>query len=290
LSSTENNMNAFALVVSALAFTLGYIAANESRKQTERTETAMRSLKESIDTQNEALKSSLTDFGKQTTNAITTLNKNTFDSINKAENKTNITKRVSLRGTVASSTYIDVSYLVTDPEDKYQAVYLLVTGNINNELATVKILLDKYSTSYRISGLSPRNEYSVALGYIEVITDSDGNRDLSDNIEDVINVRTTKPQVTLVVDKIAGGRTYFTFKMYNDYAFEGGKLVLYVGGEAIDSVQIDSVQALSERGFSSSLKLNQTVDLYRIALEDVKYAGNEVYPGVYKNFTFEVAS
>lgn len=86
LSSTENNMNAFALVVSALAFTLGYIAANESRKQTERTETAMRSLKESIDTQNEALKSSLTDFGKQTTNAITTLNKNTFDSINKAEN------------------------------------------------------------------------------------------------------------------------------------------------------------------------------------------------------------
>jgi polyhydroxyalkanoate synthesis regulator phasin len=80
LSSTENNMNAFALVVSALAFTLGYIAANESRKQTERTETAMRSLKESIDTQNEALKSSLTDFGKQTTNAITTL-KSSFDDL-----------------------------------------------------------------------------------------------------------------------------------------------------------------------------------------------------------------
>lgn len=80
LSSTENNMNAFALVVSVLAFTLGYIAANESRKQTERTETAMRSLKESIDTQNEALKSSLTDFGKQTTNAITTL-KSSFDDL-----------------------------------------------------------------------------------------------------------------------------------------------------------------------------------------------------------------
>ena len=215
---------------------------------------------------------------------------NSTTNFNKAENKTNITKRVSLRGTVASSTYIDVSYLVTDPEDKYQAVYLLVTGSINNELATVKILLDKYSTSYRITGLSPRNEYSIALGYIEVVVDSDGNKDLSDNIEDVINVRTTKPKVTLVVNKIAGGRTYFTFKMYNDYAFEGGKLVLYVGGQEIDSVQIDSTKALSESGFSSSLKLNQSVDLYRIALEDVKYAGNVIYPGIYKNFTFEVAS
>ena len=78
--------------------------------------------------------------------------------------------------------------------------------------------------------------------------------------------------------------------MYNDYAFEGGKLVLYIDGEAVDSVEIDSTRALSERGFQSSLKLNKSADLYRITLEDVKYAGNVVYPGIYKNFTFEVAS
>jgi hypothetical protein len=78
--------------------------------------------------------------------------------------------------------------------------------------------------------------------------------------------------------------------MYNDYAFEGGKLVLYIGGEEVDSVSIDSTKALSDKGFSSSLRLGNSVDVYRRALEDVKYAGYDVYPGVYKNFTFEVAS
>ncbi len=227
---------------------------------------------------------------KQVSNNTSNIGDAIEKQIKKAENKTTITKRVSLRGTVTSSTYIDVTYMVTDPEDKYQAVYLLVTGVIDNKMATVKILLDKYDTKYRITNLSPRSEYSISLGYIEVIKDSAGNKDLADNIEDVINVRTTKPVTDLKVDKIASGRVYFTFKMYNEYAFEGGKLVLYINRQEVDRINVDGTRALSDEGFKGSLKLGEAVDLYQINLEDVKYAGNSIEPGVYKNFTFEVAS
>ena len=211
-------------------------------------------------------------------------------NIVKAENKITINKRVSLRGSVASSAYIDVTYIVTDPEDKYQAVYLLVTGYINDELATEKILLNKYETTYRITNLRPKSEYSISLGYIEVVTDTEGEKNLEDNIEDVINVRTTKPNTKLKIDKIAGGRVYFTLKMYNDFAFENGNLVLYENDEKIDSIAVNNVIALSDEGFTGSLKLGESVGTYQIKLENTKYAGKEVESGVYKNFTFELAN
>ena len=73
-------------------------------------------------------------------------------------NNTNINKRVSLRGTISYPTSIDVTYVVTDPEEKYQAVYLLVTGVKDEEMVTEKIILDKYDTTYRLTGLEPESE------------------------------------------------------------------------------------------------------------------------------------
>ena len=112
---------------------------------------------------------------------------------NSTVNKTNITKRVSLRGAITNTSYIDVTYVVVDPEDKYQAVYLLVTGNVNDTMTTEKIILDKYQSTYRITGLSPNNEYTISLGYIEVVeNENNGKKELVDNIEDIIKERLTE--------------------------------------------------------------------------------------------------
>ena len=78
-------------------------------------------------------------------------NNNNGSSASNVKNKTEILKRVSLRGTISYPSYIDVNYVVTDPENKYQAVYLLVTGFIDNQMKTQKIVLDKYDTKYRIT-------------------------------------------------------------------------------------------------------------------------------------------
>lgn len=207
----------------------------------------------------------------------------------KVENKTQIAKRVSLRGAIASTTYIDVTYVVTDPEEKYQAVYLLVTGYIDEEMTTEKIILDKYNTTYRIAGLSPKNEYSISLGYIEVITDSNNNKDLSDNIEDVINVRTTAGKAKITLNKISSGVISFNFKMYEDYAFDGGKLVMYADNDQIDSVNVDKTKALSKDGFNTTLKLGNDVSVFMIKLEDTKFGNKEVDSGIFKKFTYENA-
>jgi len=200
-------------------------------------------------------------------------------------NKTNITKRVSLRGAVANTSYIDVTYIVTDPEDKYQGVYLLVTGNINNEMMTQKIMLDKYQTNYRIMNLLPNNEYTISLGYIEVIESEGKKKQLSDNIEDIINVRTLKISYTLKIEKISEGYVYFNYKMPSSYAFEEAEMVLYVDNEKKEKIAINYNEMISENGFSGRIKLDYG-NIYELKVENIKYNGKNEKYNITKKFVF----
>lgn len=199
-----------------------------------------------------------------------------------SKNKTNINKRVSLRGIVSYPTYLDVSYVVTDPEEKYQAVYLLITGVRNGEMLTEKVLLDKYDTSFRIVNLTPKNEYSVSLGYVELGDD----KTLYDNIEDVINIRTTDANVSISIDKVVPGYVYCTFKMTEKYAIQSGKLSLLGDGYEIDSVAINKIDALSPKGFSAKLKL-ENANIYEVVVTDAVYNGKDVTLDANAKFTYQ---
>ena len=204
---------------------------------------------------------------------------------NKVQNSLNIMKKVSLRGAVSYPSYIDVSYVVTDLEDKYQAVYLLVTGVIDDVQTTEKIILDKYATSYRINGLSPKHEYSISLGYVERIKGIDGNYTASDVVEDVINVRTTKSDVKLTIDKVSKGYVYFNLKMTKNYALESGYISLYSDNVFLSKIAIDTKQALSDSGFSSKIPLSDGT-LMELKLENAIYSGKEVDLNVKKKFIY----
>ena len=211
-------------------------------------------------------------------------NNNASNDAVQAKNKTNLIKKVSLRGSISYPTFIDVSYIVTDPENKYQAVYLLVTGEINGVVTTQKIILDKYDTKYRIVGLSINSEYSISLGYIEVVKDENSfEKTLVDNIEDVINVRTTKTKYALKIVKISNGYVYFNFKMSSDYSFESGRVTLYAGGNLLDELPLDANAVKGEEGFSGKLKLEQA-NVYEIRIEDAIYNGKAVKDKIARSF------
>jgi len=199
------------------------------------------------------------------------------------DNKSNINKKVSLRGSISYASYIDVTYIVTDPEDQYQAVYLLVTGNINGSNTTLKIMLDKYATTTRINNLIPNSEYTISLGYIEVVKNGDKSS-LNDNIEDIINVRTTKVNYHLSIEKIANGKVYFNYKMTDDYAFSSGKIAFYVDGIKYDEVDIIYSDMISQNGFSASFNL-QSGNVYQLRVEDSIYGDKMVDYNINKKFT-----
>ncbi|MBE6145436.1 MAG: hypothetical protein E7171_02320 [Firmicutes bacterium] len=226
-----------------------------------------------------------TIFANANFNVTNSIVQGTTNSGNTANNLTNITKMVSLRGAIANSTHIDVTYAVSDVGDQYQVVYLLVTGIIDGEETTEKVLLDKYGSTYRIPKLSPRHEYTISLGYIERVKDLAGEWILQDQVEDTINVRTIKPDISIKIDKISKGYVHFTFKMKEEYALEGGSIALYAGDQYINRINIKTLEALSEKGFSSKMKLAEG-SILELRLEDAIYNGNLVELNVKEKFTY----
>lgn len=226
-----------------------------------------------------------TIFANANFNVTNSVQQGTTNSGNASTNLTNITKMVSLRGAIANSTHIDVTYAVSDVADQYQVVYLLVAGIIDGEETLEKVLLDKYGSTYRIPKLSPRHEYSVSLGYIERVKDLSGDWILQDQIEDVITIRTPRPDITIKVDKISKGYVYFTFKMKEEYALEGGSIALYAGEQYVNRVNIKTIEALSEKGFSSKIKLDSG-NILELRLEDAIYNGELVELNVSEKFTY----
>ena len=83
---------------------------------------------------------------------------------NTETNKTPLSKSVSLRGAIATSSYIDIEYAVSDPENRYQTVYAFIEAvGYENTIA-----LDKNTTTYRLTDLEPNTEYKITLGYKEI--------------------------------------------------------------------------------------------------------------------------
>lgn len=184
---------------------------------------------------------------------------NNNTNFNQSSNVTNYINNVSLRGLVAGANFIDVSYLVTDPYNKFQTVYLLVSDGVSS----TKIIIDKYNISYRIYNLEVNTKYTISLGYIETI---DANN-LEDSIVDVVNIKTKKPVASFKIDKLSNGYVYYTLFTDKNYRFSSGTINFYVDDFVFDSKTIDDSQ-ISNNSYSDKFKLEDGFR-YDIKLEDV---------------------
>lgn len=234
---------------------------------------------------NHALNTGGNNQASITNNNIVINGGSSSDSGSTSENNTPIYKKVSLRGTISYPTYIDVTYMVTDPNNSYQSVYLLVVGDVDGTPTTQKILLDKYATTYRITGLTPSSEYTISLGYVEVYVNSKKEKELIDNIEDVINVRTTRIDARIDIEKISNGYVYYNFKMSNAYAFESAFMSLYIDGVKQTMNEVDCQRALSSSGFSDRFKIDEGT-VYELVIEYAKYNGNDVNVNINRKFSY----
>ena len=170
-----------------------------------------------------------------------------INNSNSSTNQTPLSKSVSLRGAIATSSYIDIEYAVQDPENRYQTVYAFVEAvGYENTIA-----LDKNTTTYRLTDLEPNTEYKITLGYKEITEDNE----VVDNIEDVLSVRTTKINASLDVTRVSTGskKVYFNLKLDQNYAFDYAKIALYVDGVKESDMDVNLTQAVKTDGWSNVL-------------------------------------
>ena len=200
---------------------------------------------------------------------------------NTETNKTPLSKSVSLRGAIATSSYIDIEYAVSDPENRYQTVYAFVEAvGYENTIA-----LDKNTTTYRLTDLEPNTEYKITLGYKEITEDNE----IVDNIEDVLSVRTTKINASLDVTRVSTGskKVYFNLKLDQNYAFDYAKIALYVDGVKESDMDVNLSQAVKSEGWSDVLTYENYGSEITLILEGTSHDGSVVETNIqakYRNY------
>lgn len=204
-----------------------------------------------------------------------------INNSNSSTNQTPLSKSVSLRGAIATSSYIDIEYAVQDPQNRYQTVYAFVEAvGYENTIA-----LDKNATTYRLTDLEPNTEYKITLGYRE-ITESN---EVMDNIEDVLSVRTTKINASIDITRVGTGskKVYFNLKLDQNYAFDYAKIALYVDGVKESDMDVNLTQAVKTDGWSNVLTYENYGSEITVQLEGTSHDGSVVNTNIqakYRNY------
>lgn len=204
-----------------------------------------------------------------------------INNSNSSTNQTPLSKSVSLRGAIATSSYIDIEYAVQDPQNRYQTVYAFVEAvGYENTIA-----LDKNATTYRLTDLEPNTEYKITLGYKEITEDNE----VVDNIEDVLSVRTTKINANIDITRVGTGskKVYFNLKLDQNYAFDYAKIALYVDGVKESDMDVNLTQAVKTDGWSNVLTYENYGSEITVQLEGTSHDGSVVNTNIqakYRNY------
>ena len=205
-----------------------------------------------------------------------------FDSIyngnsGKKDDST-LARSIKLNSLNSGVTYVDVNYAVTDPESKYNVVYLRVSGD---DIEPYNIALNKQETSYRITGLQPTSNYYIDIGYRTVYSDSK----VDEKIEDTLTTRTKAPVESIAITKVSTSKIYYNVKLDSEFVYDSGvKLVVYANNSYVAEQEIilndDALAKAANGGLTGSFNIpngyktqNGSV---KIELQNLNYNGQEI--------------
>lgn len=183
-----------------------------------------------------------------------------------------LTRSVALNSLSADTTYIDINYTVTDPENKYNVVY----ARISNGIDSYSISLDKNATTYRATNLNPNTNYSVDIGYKIVYADATAE----EVVEDTMTVRTKAPTEKLEITRVSRDKIYYNLKLDSNFVYDlGAKLVVYLNDGEYTTIDLTSsnLEKAAASGYSSSFSIPEAYKAknssLEIKLENTMYNG-----------------
>ena len=214
-------------------------------------------------------------FNNLTNSVIQGSAKNDSDNTNK---NLDLTRWLSLSDVSVSVNSITVNYNVFDPNNEYNSVFIdFESSNLNG---MKRIQLSKESNSYIINELIPDTEYKITIGYT---LQENPKQEVYD---DIVKVKTNKPDYRINVTKVTQNKVYFNVKIDPSYVIENGNIAMYVDDELYNVSKIDIKEASTKAGWDSSFDFERKQSMVELKLENLKYNGNDIDINVsykYKN-------
>ena len=164
-----------------------------------------------------------------------------------------LSKNISLNSLDAGTTFVDVNYTVTDPENQYNVVYVIITG----EDFIKTFSLDKNASTYRITELEPNKNYVVEMGYKIIYSDSS----VEEVKQDTMTTRTLIPKEELKITRVSLNKIYYTLKLDNDYVYDNGcKIKVYLNDTSLvfeQTLRESDLEKAAISGYSDSFEIPQ---------------------------------
>ena len=164
-----------------------------------------------------------------------------------------LSKNISLNSLNAGTTFIDVDYTITDPENQYNVVYIIITGD--NYVKTYS--LDKNANTYRITELEPNNNYILEMGYKIIYSDSS----VEEVKQDMMTTRTLLPQEELKITRVSLNKIYYTLKLDKDYVYDNGcKIKAYLNDTSLifeQTLKESELEKAAVSGYSYNFEIPQ---------------------------------
>lgn len=164
-----------------------------------------------------------------------------------------LSKNISLNSLDAGTTFVDVNYTVTDPENQYNVVYVIITG----EDFIKTFSLDKNANTYRITELEPNKNYVVEMGYKIIYSDSS----VEEVKQDIMTTRTLIPKEELKITRVSLNKIYYILKLDNDYVYDNGcKIKVYLNDASLvfeQTLRESDLEKAAMSGYSDSFEIPQ---------------------------------
>lgn len=200
-------------------------------------------------------------------NSLIESNNNHINETNKNDAMIDLSRWVSLGTLEVGVNSVKVNYNVFDPNNEYDSIYLIISDG--DESKTIQLNKDK--NTYLIRELKINHEYTLTFGYKLSPTIDATNTLIND---DVVKIKTKKPNYQFYFNKITTDKIYFYLKMDEDYQIEAGNINLYSDSNLIGTKVIDIKKA--KEGYIDYFENNNLGYMIEIKLTDLIYNGESI--------------
>ena len=198
------------------------------------------------------------------TESLENTNEKNQELSNSQNSNINLSKWVSLGIIENGVSSIKINYNVFDPNNEYESIFIVV----NNDQ---KIYLNKESNFYILRGLQPETEYIISFGY-NLINKESG--DIIEIIDDMVSIKTNRPNYDLKVNKITYNKIYFYLKCDDEYKIDSGVINLYSDKKLVATKEINYTEL--SNGYEDYFNNSDLGYEIEIKLENLMYNGQEV--------------
>lgn len=180
-----------------------------------------------------------------------------------------INRKTSIIGTETTTSEIKINYIVYDPLNEFESLYVELSQN-GEVLGTYDMSLDL--TNHTLSGLRANETYTMRFYY----TYKDASQNTQNVLFDTLVATTKSIKGTITLEKTTPNVVRYIVKIEGGYVLDSANVSLYIDGQLVNKKLVNTTLAASAEGFTDEIEFDGVGDFAIVSLTDCVYNGSSI--------------